>query len=210
MKRLLFAVVMLIIFAGCSQNSPSHFLKNGSAKYKLKNYTGAIEDLNRAIELKENYKEAHYLRALCYIQQGNLKSALKDFNTAIEIDSAYKEAYFSRAFYIRDKMGDYAGSIKDYNQYIRLNQNGDNAYALSNRGYAKYKQDDPEGAISDIEASLKIDPQNAWAYKNMALVFISLDSLQPACQNLQMALDHGYAKKYDTEVDSLMSVYCNN
>jgi tetratricopeptide (TPR) repeat protein len=198
----------MIILMACSQKSPSHFFKNGSAQYQLKNYPVAIENLNQAIQLNDNYKEAYYLRALCQVQLNKTDKALVDFNKAIELDSTYKEAYFSRAFYIKDQVGDYAGSIRDYNNFIRLNAGGDNAYALNNRGFAKFKQHDAEGALTDIHASLQSDPSNAFAYKNLALVFIAMDSLEQACQNLQLALEHGYTSKYDDEVDQLIEANC--
>ncbi|MCB2220923.1 MAG: tetratricopeptide repeat protein [Bacteroidetes bacterium] len=208
MKRLGYPFLLMIILVACSQKSPSHFFKNGSAQYQLKNYSVAIENLDEAIELNDHYKEAYYLRALCYVKLDKTDKALVDFNKAIELDTTYKEAYFNRAFYIKDQLGDYAGSIRDYNHYIRLNAGGDNAYALNNRGFAKYKQNDPEGALTDIRASLDSDPSNAFAYKNLALVFLAMDSLEQACQNLQLALDHDYTSKYDDEVNQLIEANC--
>lgn len=210
MKRFCFIVILLMLFLSCTNKSPSHFFKNGSAQYQLKNYTGALENLNRAIKLNGNYKEAYYLRALCNINLDEPEEALTDFNKAIQLDSTYKEAYFNRAFYIKDKQGDYAGSIRDYNQFIRLNAGNNNAFALNNRGFAKYKLNDAKGALTDIEASLKSDPKNAYAYKNLALVFISLDSLNLACENLELSINHGYAVLYDDEVTRLIDEYCSN
>lgn len=209
MRKLSFLIVLMILVMGCNKSNPTHLFKDGNAQYQLKNYEGAIEKLDKAIELKEDYKEAYYFRALCFVHTNDLQSALNDFNQAIVLDPDYKEAYFSRAFYVKDQTGDYRGSIEDYNQYIRLNE-GNNAYALNNRGYAKYKQNDTEGAIADISESLQIDPQNAFAYKNLALVWISMDSLSAACENLQLAIDHGYSQKYDDEVDQLIEKHCNN
>ncbi|MEZ5148703.1 MAG: hypothetical protein R2759_16960 [Bacteroidales bacterium] len=209
MRKLGIGLLILFLAFGCAKNNATHSFKDGNAQYQLKNYQGAIQHFSRAIELKNNYKEAFYFRALCYVQKQVLDSALMDFNEAINLDPNYKEAYFSRAFYVKDKLGDYKGSIDDYNHYISLNE-GNNAYALNNRGFAKYKQNDTQGALTDIETSLQQDPQNAYAYKNLALVWISVDSLNDACQNLHLALDHGYAQKYDDEVDQLIEEYCKN
>lgn len=212
MSRLSYLLVLplLILTISCSQRSPSHFFKNGSAKYQLKDYDGAILDLNRAIKLNPDYTEAYYFRAICEVKLDELDEALKDFNKVLELDPNYKDAYFNRAYYIKDKRGDYKGSIEDYNKFISLNKGGNNAFALNNRGFAKYKLNFLEDALGDVEKSLSIDPANAYAYRNRAKIFIAMDSLDAACSDLKKAIDYGYPEKYGKEVDSLLEQYCGD
>ena len=42
-------------------------------------------------------------------------------------------------------------------------------------------------ALSDIEKSISLDSTNSFAYKNRALVYIGLDSLHLACDDLNKA-----------------------
>ena len=51
----------------------------------LGNYRQAIEDLNRAIEIKPDYAEAYNNRGIAYKGLGNYNQAIKDFDRAIEI-----------------------------------------------------------------------------------------------------------------------------
>lgn len=205
----LFFLFPLIFSVSCRQNSASHYFKNGSAKYQLKNYKSAVQDLNQAIELENEFSDAYYVRALCY---GNLKKydkALVDFNKVIEINPNYKDAYINRGFYVLEKTGDFEGAINDYNKFLELNGDGDNAFAYNNRGYAKYKLNDLEGAMNDIQESITTNPENPLVYKNRALVYISLDSLDLACQDFGQANILGFSENYGSEVNELIAKFCS-
>lgn len=202
------AVIILILIFSCSRDSSSHHFKNGSAKYQLKDYSGAINDLNKAIEIKPEFIDAYYTRAICESKVKKYDKALSDFNKVIELDPNHKDALFNRAFYVKEKTGDFEGAITDYNRFIELNENGNIAFALNNRGYSKFKLNDVSGAIADINKSLELYPNNAYAYRYRAEIFITLDSLNVACSNLQEALNHGYSE-YDNIVEELIKKYCN-
>jgi tetratricopeptide (TPR) repeat protein len=204
----LLLVICMMTFYSCHQQSPSHYLKNGSAKYQLQDYSGAIDDLDKAIELKEDYKEVYYLRALCLVNLNRFDEAAGDFNKVIEIDPFFKDAWFNRAYYIRQNSGDYKEAINDYNRFIELSPGGDHSFALNNRGYAKYKLNDLEGALKDIDNSIGLNMSNSFAYRNRALVYLGLDSIAPACQDLETALDLGFTKSYGGEVQELFEKYC--
>lgn len=199
-----------LILVSCNRTSPSHYLKNGQAKYQLKNYSGAIQDLNKAISLKDNYSQAYYFRAICYAESGKVESASNDFDKALQLDPNLAEAYLNRAFYVKEKSGDYTGAVADYNKFIALNTSSNNSFAYSNRGYSKYKLNRFSDAIDDIEKSIQLDPENSYAYKNLALVYIALDKLELACSNLSKASSLGYSKQYGDEVEKLFGEYCSN
>ena len=204
----LITIVSLISFS-CSQNSSEHFFKNGSAKYQLKDYSGAIKDLSKAIELKSDYTDAYYVRAICSSKLLNYNKSIQDFNKVIELDPDYKNAYLNRAFYAKVKTNDFSGAIEDYNKYIELNRYNNNAFAFNNRGFAKFKLNDFAGAMTDVEESIKFDPKNSYAYKNRALIYIATDSLELACEDLHTAINLGYSGEFDNEVNEMLDGYCD-
>jgi len=55
-----------------------HSLDSGIAKYDINNYTGAIEDYNKAIQFNPNYAKAYYNR-------GNAEVHLEDLTGAIQL-----------------------------------------------------------------------------------------------------------------------------
>lgn len=208
-KLLVFIFISsILINVSCRENSASHYFKNGSAKYQLKNYVSAIKDFDEAININNSYTDAYYLRALCYGTLKKYSKALSDFNKVIELDPNYKDAYINRGFYVLEKTGDYQGAIRDYNKYLELSGDEENAFALNNRGYARYKLNDLESAMEDIQKSIQIDPDNSFAYKNRALIYISLDNLNLACQDLEQANALGFDKNFGREVNELITQYC--
>ncbi len=201
--------ISILFLASCSKNSPDFFFKNGNAKYQLKDYKGAVKDLDKAIELKPDFMLAYHTRAICFGELQKYDKAIKDFNKAIELDPNFKNAYLNRAYYVKVNAGDFAGAIEDYNKFIQLNKEGNNAFALNNRGFAKFKLNDTIGALNDIQSSISMDSTNSFAYRNRALINIAIDSIGLACKDLNKALELGFTKAYGKEVEELIFKHCN-
>lgn len=203
--------IFLIFFSfSCRNDSSSHHFKNGSAKYQLQDYTGAIKDLDKAIEINSKHIEACYTRAICYSKTKKYEQALSDFNTVLELDPNHLDALFNRAYYVKEKTGDFKGAIQDYDQFIKLNKEGNIAFALNNKGYCKYRLDDFSGAINDINRSIELQSDNSYAFRYRAEVFIAMDSLNAACTDLHKAIELGYSKENDNKVEELIKTYCIN
>ena len=207
-RSVLLAFAGIFILASCNTNSPDFYFKNGNAKYQLKDYRGAINDLNKAIELNPSFMHAYHTRAICYGELKQFNKSLPDFNKAIELDPKYKNAYLNRAYYVKVNTGDYLGAIEDYNMFIELNKDDNNAFALNNRGFAKLKLKDLQGAMDDIRQSFLLDSTNSYVYKNRALVLIAMDSIPLACKDLNKAIELGFSKKYGSEANDLLKQYC--
>jgi tetratricopeptide (TPR) repeat protein len=209
-KNILYLGFVIIVLTSCSKNGPDFYFKNGNAKYQLKDYSGAIKDFDIAIEKEPTFMQAYHTRAICYGELKKYDKSLHDFNKTIDLDPKFKNAYLNRAYYVKINTGDFAGAIEDYNKFIELNEDGNNAFALNNRGFARFKMNNIAEALSDIESSIKIDSTNSFAFRNRALIYISLDSLNLACKDLTKAVDLGFTKTYSKEVEELIYKYCNN
>lgn len=208
LKRNTYLVLILLttfFFAACTQKSPTHYFKNGSAKFSLKDYKGAIVDLDKSIKLKNDFTDAFYVRAICYAELGEMDKAEEDFNKVLSLDANYKDVYVNRAYYIKESKMDFEGALEDYNKFIAMNKEGNNAFALNNRGFVKYKMDNYTEALNDVNASLLIDKKNAYAFKNRALIYFTIDSLQAACKDLERASELGYPT--NTKNEDLQPLY---
>ncbi len=64
----------------------------GGAKYLLKNYAGALQDLNQAITLDQGLPRAFYYRGLIHAAQGQKATAIKDLEMAAQLFAKYKNA----------------------------------------------------------------------------------------------------------------------
>jgi tetratricopeptide (TPR) repeat protein len=198
----------LLILSSCSKDSPEFYFKNGNAKYQLKDYAGAIKDFDKAVELDPKFMQAYHTRAICFGELKKYDKALADFDKAIELDPDFKNAYLNRAYYVKINSEDFEGAIQDYNKFIELNKKGDNEFALNNRGFAKLKLNDLQGARDDIMKSFSMDSTNSYVYKNRALYFIAIDSINLACKDLNKAIDLGFSKNYGSEAADLLKQFC--
>ena len=70
---------------------------------KQGNFTQAMSDFNKAIEINPNYAEAYNNRGIIYDKQGNFTQAMSDYNKAIELNPNYAEAYNNRGLSTTNK-----------------------------------------------------------------------------------------------------------
>ena len=92
----------------------------------------------------------------------------------------------------KDKMGDHAGAIADYDKAIAANSQH-TARAYSNRGLAKINSGNYEGAIADFDRSLEINPQNAVALDGRGIAKDRLDKLADFDRSLAINPDNAMA-----------------
>ena len=89
-----------------------------------------------------------------------------------------------------------------------LEKQPDDAFMLNNRGYARLKAGDPKNALKDIERSIKLGPENSYAYRNLGLVHQALDNKDKACEAFETALKKGYTQRYGDDVKEIHKTYC--
>jgi len=95
------------------------FFVSGLSFFKNRDYSKAISNFTKAIELKEGFAEAHYHRGQAYIQESKYEDAIDDFTKAIEIDPEFKDAYFQRGNIFFEK-GFKERARDDYEKIIEL------------------------------------------------------------------------------------------
>lgn len=64
--------------------------------FGYRNYSGAIADFDKAIEINPRYAKAYYRRGIVKNYYQDHYGALMDFNKVIEVNPAYAEAYYRR------------------------------------------------------------------------------------------------------------------
>jgi tetratricopeptide (TPR) repeat protein len=123
--------------------------KKGKDFYNNKDRDNAILELDEAIKLYPNYKDAYYARAVVYWYFGNANDkAIADFTQVLKIDPDDYRALYNRAgnYY---SISDFDNAIADYTQLIKLNPTDYDSYRWRGRSYHKisnYSQ-----ALADYE-----------------------------------------------------------
>ena len=147
----------------------AHDYYNQAAYYfKKGEYGRAIEDLNKAIELKPDFFEAYFNRASAYFQRDEYDRAIKDLDKAIELKPDYAETYFRRGLAYSRKC-DYDRAIKDYTKAIELKP--DYAEAYSNRGADYFTKRDYDHAIKDYTKAIELKPDAAEHWYNRGITY---------------------------------------
>lgn len=103
--------------------------------------------------------------------------------------------------------------IGEYQRCIDLVNRGGNrflyqSYAIDNRGFAKMKLGDFEGAQKDFDEALKLDPTNSYVIRNEGMLALAKGDKAKACQLFQKALDMGFTAKFGNECLNDMNAYC--
>ena len=127
---------------------------NGESKLTLNDYSGAIVDFNKAIELNPNgplAKSSYYYRGNAKSELKDYEGAIADYDKAIEIAtdnvSLQGHAYFGSGNAKRN-LKNYTGALADYDKAIEL---APDFKVYTNRGYTKADLKDYTGAIADYD-----------------------------------------------------------
>jgi tetratricopeptide (TPR) repeat protein len=81
MKKLIFLIIISLAFA-CQTETAEEYFKSGLAKAKKYDYTGAISDYDKAIELDSKFAKAYYWRGDAKFAMGDKQCACTDLYTS--------------------------------------------------------------------------------------------------------------------------------
>jgi tetratricopeptide (TPR) repeat protein len=195
-----------------------NFFTEGSKKGKAGDYTGAIAEFTKSLDLVKN-PNCFVKRGYAYFMLGNYGAAINDETEALRLQDTYMLAYFTRGL-CRYETGDYKGAKQDLETFLAkdrtnviafnymaaisfMNQdykgaleNYDEVVRLdpkypdiyTNRGMMRHYNQDFNGAIQDYNEGLKIDPKNSTAYNNRGAAKMMLKDLDAALVDFNKAV----------------------
>ena len=104
-----------------SQTAEEYFLR-GNGKSEKGDYSGAIADYSKSIELEPNFSGTYNNRANVYFTLKRYDEAIADYSKAIELKPDYASAFYNRglSFYSLKR---YDEAIKDFTSAIYLKKN---------------------------------------------------------------------------------------
>jgi len=105
-------VLVLMVSLGCLGEDAETYFNRGNDYLNSGNYSWAISDYNKAIELDPKFAEAYYNRGLAYDYLGDSSRAISDYNKAIELNPKDADAYYNRGLAYLDS-GDSSRAISD-------------------------------------------------------------------------------------------------
>lgn len=194
MKVLICSSLLVLASAICFSQSAKELTQKGMEFYEKREYTEAILNLNKALEVDPNYYQAYYMRGNIKAVFEDFHGAMKDYNVAVEKNLKFADGYFGRGV-VKMGLKDYYGAIADFTTVIALNENYVEAYF--NRGRAKQFLLAYEDAINDCSKIIQINPKNSDAYHMRGLLRINFGNTQEGCLDLSKAGELGDLRAYE-------------
>lgn len=146
----------------------------------------ALEDFNKAIELRPDIANAYYCRGNLFMREGRNADALRDYSKAIELQPGYAEAYNNRGNVLKNE-GRNDEALNDYNRALELKP--DYAEAFNNRGTLQKNEKRYDAALEDFNQAIQLKPDFADAYNNRAIVFFQLNKYEDAIEDYSRSLE---------------------
>ncbi len=137
--------------------SPVPYNSLGELYLELKKYNDAVKSFDSAIAIDPRYVEAYNNRGLARHALAQSQSARNDLDEAIRLDPNSAVYPFNRGVIYLD-LESYPESIRDFSRAIERKPDYVEAYRHRAMAYQLYGKIDL--ALKDIEAALKIDPNN--------------------------------------------------
>jgi len=154
---------------------------NRGNEYKgRENFTMAIPDLRKAIELKPNYMEPHAILGDIYRQQAKYDSAMLFLNKALSFDPTASSALVNRGI-VHAIQGRTDSARYDFDKALKYKPEMFEAYG--NRGNLNAIEKKFDAALADYKMGITINPDFRDAYRNLGLLYTEK-------QNYDMAISY--------------------
>ena len=123
--------------------------------FKKKDFSLALDFINKAIKINPNFAEAYNERGNALYELKQLQLAIKSYNQAIKLNPKYADAYYNKGLVLHE-LKKIELAIKSYDRAIKINPN--HVYSHNNKGYALQKLKKIEASIESFYNVLKINP----------------------------------------------------
>jgi len=147
------------------------YLDNGIYDIQDGKYLNAIENINKSLELKNDWEIPYFYRAVAYQAMEEFDNAMLDYTKALHLNNKMTDAYYNRAYITLSRKDienpDVCGAVKDLEQALKLDENFiDALYAMA---AAQKKLENYDKALEYLDRLLEIEPEavNAKALKKL-------------------------------------------
>ena len=158
----------------------------------IKEYAKAQENIERALKLNPDYKQAYFSIGMLHGFQNNYKLAKIYMDKAILIDPGYLMAIKMRGRILTD-MGQYKNAIDDFNNALLLNPKDVILYIY--RAKAMVKLNKFDDAMSDLRFADELQKDNKRTILTMGTVLLQAGNIKQSIETFKRAIkiDDKYA-----------------
>jgi tetratricopeptide (TPR) repeat protein len=194
-QRTAILFLLFLAAASCATGLSQKNREDASIHYRLgevhfneRNYTSALKELTRAVELDPKNPDYHHLLGLTYfIGKRMYNEAIAHFKEAIRLKPGFSEAHMNLgAVYLELKSWDTAiphfeAALEDI--FYRTPE-----WAYNNLGWAYYNKGDYRNALVNYKKAVEINQRFAMAFNNMGLTYDRTENTEEAVNAFKTAI----------------------
>jgi tetratricopeptide (TPR) repeat protein len=135
------------------------------SKLAVKDYWGAKEEADKALELDPSDAKARYFRATANGLIGRYGEAIKDATEGLAAAPGHVPLLDARAWSY-NRVGRLQDAIADANRALELDPK--DAFAFANRAYSHEQRGDHESMLKDLKSAAGLNPQFDVVYRDAA------------------------------------------
>jgi tetratricopeptide (TPR) repeat protein len=149
----------------------------------------AQADLDESIRLDPSSSEAFAARGFIRANLKNESGAMADIEESLKLNPNNAPAYIVRSL-IKYEKGYFQGTIADANIAIQRDPNSPYIhFAYNNRGFARLRQRDFQGALPDLTRAIQLAPKNPHSYIVRGVIRAQLGDTEGGLKDLQQGAD---------------------
>jgi tetratricopeptide (TPR) repeat protein len=178
-----------LVLVSLGSRDPAVYSNMGNV-YGLKGDTEkALDAYSKSISFDSLNYETYLNRAVTYARARIFDRAMIDFDKALSLNPGAIEVFRNRSYALLE-MGESEKAIADYNILIAEDPGNDANYLY--RGLCRYRLSRMEEAISDFRKCADLNPRNANALFNIAVILNQQKDYRGALQFVEKARAAGY------------------
>jgi len=170
-----------------------------------RNFDQAINTCQKALELDEEYQDAHFYMALSRFKKGELDLALRDFEKTIKLNenNALSWNYIG---IISERKGLLDQALDAFNRAIKLEPN--NAEFNYNLGFTLMNNGDIDKAIESLMKSVELDPSLAKGWLFLGRAYMIKQDVSKAIHHIEKAvnLDDNLKEIFSEKIDNYRNI----
>lgn len=145
-----------------SEKDAKYYTNSGIEKTNNGDFTGALEDFNKSLEINPNWDLTYFSKAIVFHNLQRLEDAYENYTKAIELNPEMIDAYYNRAHVILLDKNNHTDekelkkALSDLQKSVDLDNNFTDAYYYL--GVVKMKLKDYEGAVKELDRVLELEP----------------------------------------------------
>jgi len=160
----------------------SQYVRSGDIKFENKDFEGAVNDYNKAIEFNSENWLAYQGMGYAKHELHKYNEAVQDFSKALNINAKDIISYRGRAN-SKEFNGNYQGAIDDYTIAINLSKPKINYGSFLGRAYCYYRLKKYQESIDDYTVYISQYPNFSGAYFNRGNAYLYYGDFEKAIED---------------------------